>query len=130
LKKHLKRCTGKSNMSSGKYKISEILKTLKIDYTYNGSYNLLKSFNNGYLRFDFIIYLNNKIFMIEYDGRQHFEAIDYFGGHENFLIQQRNDEIKNNYCLDNKIPILRIPYTKFDDINITLICHFLLENSI
>lgn len=49
--------------------------------------------------------------VIEYDGRQHFQGYDYFGGEEAYKIRHRHDLIKNKYCEDNNINLLRIPYT-------------------
>jgi len=47
---------------------------------------------------------------IEYDGIQHFEPIEYFGGEEGFKSLQERDLIKTNYCKDNNIQLIRIPY--------------------
>lgn len=62
------------------------------------------------LPFDFYLPAYNLI--IEYDGRQHFSGSDdYFGGEKAFQIRHKHDLIKNNYCEDNGINLLRIPYT-------------------
>lgn len=60
------------------------------------------------LPFDF--YLPEYNTCIEFDGIQHFEPIEYFGGEKNFIYIQRCDRIKNNFCLDNNINLLRIKY--------------------
>lgn len=60
------------------------------------------------LRFDFYIPNINQI--IEIDGLQHSQVIDYFGGKEGYEDRIRKDNIKNNYCRDNNIKIIRIPY--------------------
>ena len=60
------------------------------------------------LLFDFYLFDYN--LCIEYDGKQHFEPIKYFGGIEEFEKNKIRDEIKNQYCLDNNINLLRIPY--------------------
>ena len=57
----------------------------------------------------FDIYVNDT-FLIEIDGQQHFEPIEHFGGAKNCLQQQKRDIIKNQYCMDKKIPLLRISY--------------------
>lgn len=62
------------------------------------------------LPFDF--YLPTFNIAIEYQGKQHYEPIEYFGGQEKFEIQQKHDAIKNEYCKRNGIPLLRIPYDK------------------
>jgi very-short-patch-repair endonuclease len=67
------------------------------------------------LKFDF--YLPNYNLCIEYDGRQHFEPIDFFGGEKNFEIIKKRDKIKNEYCLNNNIHLIRIPYNEYKNIN-------------
>ena len=71
------------------------------------------------LRFDFYIPKHN--ICIEYDGIQHFEPIDFAGkgeewAKEQFKEQQIKDNIKTQYCLDNDIKLIRIPYWEFDNI--------------
>ena len=47
--------------------------------------------------------------------------MDTLGGwltKERVLIQQKNDELKNQYCMSNNIPLIRI--TSFDMIEPTL----------
>lgn len=48
---------------------------------------------------------------IEYDGKQHYEPIEYFGGIKKFKVQQKNDRAKNKYCKEHNIKLVRIPYT-------------------
>lgn len=93
---------------------SKIIQILTIN---NIPFEQQKSFENckdiRVLPFDF--YVNNK-YIIEYDGVQHFESRAYFGGEEEFKITQEHDEIKNKYCKNNNIPLIRIPYTHLDDL--------------
>lgn len=64
------------------------------------------------LHFDFAILDNDQVLgLIEYDGKQHFEPIEFFGGQPAFIQTQKRDEIKNIYCRKNNIPLLRLPYT-------------------
>lgn len=65
------------------------------------------------LPFDF--YLPDLHKCIEYDGKQHYKSIDYFGGQEGFETQKYHDQIKDTYCGLRNIPLLRIRY---DDNNI------------
>lgn len=67
------------------------------------------------LPFDF--YLPKYNCCIEYDGEQHYRAVGWYGGKENFKVTQLRDNIKNEYCKKNNIPLLRIKYNKIDDIN-------------
>lgn len=71
------------------------------------------------LRFDF--YLKDYNLVIEYDGEQHYYPINF--GHwdettlnERFVQIQRYDQLKNNYCKEHKINLLRIPYWENNNI--------------
>lgn len=54
------------------------------------------------------------------DGKQHFEVNDYFGGIKGFIDLKINDTIKNKYCQDNNIKLLRISYKDFNKIEDTI----------
>lgn len=69
--------------------------------------------NDRCIPFDF--YLPTYNTLIEYDGEQHFRPVDFWGGEEAFKYRQQNDEIKNKYCKENNITLLRLPYTLTDD---------------
>jgi len=74
------------------------------------------------LPFDFAILddTNNLISLIEYDGSIHFKYSTNKNStfnYENFLRIVAHDNIKNKYCYDNNIPLLRIKYTEFKNIS-------------
>lgn len=80
--------------------------------------------NNKNYYFDFAIIQNNSpLCFIEYDGILHFKQDTHHGwnNEENWKKTQQNDIIKNNYCKDNNIPLLRIPYYNFNLITINYI---------
>jgi hypothetical protein len=81
----------------------------KVRFIHNNSYEYSKT-----------IYTGNKnkliITCIEYDGKQHFESIEYFGSEESLKKKKIKDFIKDNFCLKNKINLIRIPYYDFDKI--------------
>lgn len=62
------------------------------------------------LPFDF--YLPEHNTCIEYNGIQHYKPVDKFGGEESFIIQQKCDKIKKDFCCINSINLIII---KFDD---------------
>jgi hypothetical protein len=64
------------------------------------------------LKFDF--WLPEYDIFIEFDGRQHREPVEQFGGEAGFLDIQRRDAIKNYFCECNKLELLRIPDYYFD----------------
>ena len=70
--------------------------------------------NINRLRFDF--YLPQHNVCVEFDGEQHFKPIDWFGGETQLKYIQHNDNIKNTYCYDCGIHLIRIPYTEYENI--------------
>jgi len=106
---HITSC-GCALQSSGERFITNILEELNAEFDTQYSFSDCRSVN--VLRFDFAVFNNsNLLYLIEYDGKQHFEPIDLFGGIEGFKDRQKRDAIKNNYCEKYNIPLLRIPYT-------------------
>ena len=70
------------------------------------------------LKFDF--YLPDYNYCIEFDGKQHFEVVDFSSKNpkqakEDFRLTQIRDKIKNDYCKNNNIGLIRIPYWDFDN---------------
>ena len=61
------------------------------------------------LHLDF--YLPSFNLAIEYDGKQHYVPVDYFGGEEGFKKIQDRDRKKDKYCKERGIKLIRIPYT-------------------
>lgn len=49
--------------------------------------------------------------LIEYNGKQHYEAIEYFGGDEKFARQQLHDKLKRSYAIQHQMKLVSIPYT-------------------
>ena len=45
-----------------------------------------------------------------WQGIQHYEPVDRFGGEEGFKIQVKNDNFKRKFCEENKIKLIEIPY--------------------
>lgn len=60
------------------------------------------------LPFDFYLPAYNAY--IEYDGIQHFIPIDFFGGEKEFQKRKENDSIKNLFCKEHGLVLLRIKY--------------------
>lgn len=106
--------------SKGEYKINHILQENQIMFIQQYTFNDLKSENNIKYKFDFAIFENNQLsYLIEYDGEQHFNKNFQFNNNEeNFEIIQKRDKIKNNYCKQHNIPLIRIPYTQYNNLTI------------
>lgn len=68
------------------------------------------------LRFDFYVPALN--LCIEVDGEQHFKPVSFNGdknaANENYMNQKKRDEIKNIFCEEHKIKLLRIPFYLFE----------------
>lgn len=86
----------------------------------------LKGRNNACLRFDF--YLPEYNLCIEFNGQQHYEPVVFRHNksiskeeklkqaQEKFKRGQENDEKKIQYCKQNNIELLIIPYYEKEDI--------------
>ena len=57
------------------------------------------------------------VYLIEYQGKQHFSSIDFWGGEEKFLERKNYDKMKEEYCNNNNIPLIIL--TKPEEINKT-----------
>lgn len=101
-----------NHSSKGEDKIRKYLKSTNIDFIEQYKFKNCKNVNP--LPFDF--YVPSLNLTIEYDGEQHYKPVDFFGGEEGFLYRQQNDKIKTQYCKDNNIKLIRIPYTEFNNI--------------
>lgn len=84
----------------------DFLKKIKLNFKVEKKFSKCK--NKKSLPFD--VYLSDKNKIIELDGVQHFRGIDVWGGDNQLAINRKHDEIKDNFCLENNIPLLRIPY--------------------
>lgn len=60
------------------------------------------------LVFDFFLPVHN--ILIEFDGEQHDRPIKIWGGNKAFALQKKRDSIKNEYCINKKIKLIRIKY--------------------
>ena len=108
-------CLGKS---FGEKKIEQILIENNISFIKQKTFENCKDVN--VLPFDF--WVNNQ-YCIEFDGYQHFHPVEHFGGEAYLQYTQTHDIIKNNYCRNNNIPLIRIPYYHlnkicFDDLKL------------
>jgi len=98
------------NITTGERKVSVALQNLNIKYEFQKIFD--DCIYNQKLKFDF--YLPDYSTCIEFDGIQHFESIEYFGGYENFIKRKERDKVKNDYCESNGIYLLRIPYFEYN----------------
>lgn len=96
--------------SKGNDRIDKFLKENNI--MFEREYRLKDCVNKKVLPFDF--YIPSINMCIEYQGLQHYESSDFFGGESKFKNRLENDKIKVKYCRKNKIKLLIIPYWNFN----------------
>lgn len=102
--------------SKGERRIKIYLEKNNIEYSYNKSYfNDLLGVGGLPLRPDFIL-PNHKIW-IEYDGEFHFKK---YYAEQNYENLKEHDKRKNEYAKKHGWKMIRIPYTKFDEIETIL----------
>lgn len=109
---HPIRSCGCLHRSLGEQTIEKLLITNSILYQ--------KEFQvKGIGRYDFVILQNCiPIRLIEFDGEQHYKNVANWDGLE---LQQKRDQIKNEYALSHNIPLVRIPYWERDNITLDMI---------
>ncbi len=103
------------NRSKGEFKIAQILTKNNISFEKEKQFkDCIYSKKNTKPRFDFFV---ENTYLIEYDGRQHFES-DEMGWNtlEQLKLTQQRDKFKNQYCKEHNIPLIRIPYTHYNDL--------------
>lgn len=100
--------------SRGEIKIHEILEEAGLNFVEEYSFAGLNSPSGRPLRFDFAVFDDdgNLDFLIEYQGKQHYEASSKFGGKKGLYQQQFNDNKKRRFCALHDIKLLEVPYTE------------------
>ena len=103
--------------SQGEKEIYNLLKLHSINFIKEYSFPDCKY--KSTLRFDFAIFdkNNNLVLLIEYDGEQHTnKKPNYYHKYIPYENCQKRDAVKNQYCKENNIPLLRISYENADRI--------------
>ena len=98
-----------------------ILSDLKIPFSIQTTYQL----ENRRISFDFEINKDGQKYIIEYNGIQHYQPCDYFGGEEIFKNQIERDNDLRQFCQNNNYKLLEIKYTESKDRIKELITSFL-----
>jgi len=105
--------------SRGEETIRLWLDNKNISYITQKTFDLCRNPQTNFLlRFDFYIpHLNS---CIEYDGQFHFKPVKFFGGDDSYKKQLFLDNVKNEFCKNNNINLIRISYIQFNDIETIL----------
>jgi len=104
--------------SKGERKIINYLEKNNIKYSIQKTFNNCLSQNGNKLKFDF--YLEEFNLCIEYNGEQHYSAIDFFGGEDKYNKLIFNDNSKILFCNNSNIQLLIIKYTDYNNIDTIL----------
>lgn len=86
--------------------IRMFLENFKINFIYEKHFKEL-----GHRSYDF--YLPDLNYAIECQGIQHFEPVPFFGGIPKFKKQIESDKIKEEYCKNNGIGLIRVTTREF-----------------
>lgn len=104
---------GCSKLSHGEMKIKSLLEEYNIPFEQEKSFpGCINPSTNRLLRFDFFV---NNQYLIEFDGKQHYEQSPNWEPLEDI---QRRDRIKDAWCKEHNITLIRIPYTRLNTLTI------------
>lgn len=113
-------CSNKRIDSNGNLKIAKWLSDENISFCREKRFYDCR--DSKPLPFDFLIEFESHILAIEFQGRQHYEPVDFFNKSNDFNRAEKfqkslhHDEIKRDYCAKNGIRLISIPYWEYDNI--------------
>ena len=107
--------------SKGEKKVKSSLIDLGYDVStqkrFKGCYGFKGKRYCDLLKFDtYVEKKNGKKVCVEFDGEQHFMSVGIFGGDITLEEQQKRDQLKNDYCKNNSVKLIRIHYLDFNRI--------------
>lgn len=105
-------CYNENKMSKGMKKIIDYLNCHNIDFILE--YRIDDCRSTYPLPFD--IYLTQQDILIEFDGQQHFMALEHWGGIDGLIERKIHDTMKNYYCQQNNLNLIRIAYYELNEI--------------
>ena len=115
---YITHCGCETVASKGEEKIKNILNASNIHFETQKTFTGCRFPDTSHLaRFDFFI--DNR-YIVEYDGIQHsvVQNNSKWNNKEKVEYTQSHDEIKNQWCKENNIPLIRIPYTHYDKLTL------------
>lgn len=102
-------CNSKKNEKLTFKYLKQLLPETKIYHQFK-----LKIQNKKFI-VDFKFNFNKKTYYLEYNGQQHYEPIDFFGGKKSFEKQQHRDQSLRIFCKKNNIILIEIDGRKYKD---------------
>lgn len=95
-------------ISKGEKRIIQLLESNNVNYVWQKA----EKINNSTLYFDFFI--PEKNIYIEFQGAQHYEIVEYWGGEEGLKKRQKNDAAKREWCDKNNYTLITISFRDYD----------------
>lgn len=97
--------------SSGELIIREFLELHNITYQEQVTIHGISGRHRDYVRIDFSVQINKKVIWIEYNGIQHYEYCEFFyKTRDEFFCQVTRDKNLKEYCKNNSIVFIELPY--------------------
>lgn len=117
---HTPKSCGCETRSKGAMIIEELLNKYNMPFIKEKTFdNCRFPDTNKPARFDYFV---NNCFLIEYDGEQHYEERDLNYFRDTLEDRQKKDKFKTQWCKNNNIILIRIPYYEIDKIkNMTIL---------
>lgn len=94
--------------------IAEMFPNNPVCYQYRADF-----LRHGKSQLSYDVFIPSLRLAFEYQGKQHFEPVDFFGGKDSFERQKQRDKQKLNLSIENHITLVYINY--WDDLNVHLI---------
>lgn len=106
--------------SVGEDKIKTLFDENNILYKREYTFSDLVSQSGGYLRYDFGVLdeTENLLYLIEYDGIQHFNQNCFGKDEQDFITLKEHDELKTNYAKEHNMPLIRINYQQLKTLSL------------
>ena len=96
------------NMPKTEKMIAKILNMFNIKYEIQKTFDDLKDIQ--LLSYDFFI--PSQSTLIEYQGQQHYQSVNLYGGEAQFEYQQKHDKMKADYAKEHGYNLIAVPYTE------------------
>lgn len=91
---------------------------LNESYFKQKTFDDLRGIGGGLMPYDFYVIMNQKEIVIECQGKQHYQAVDWFGGHSYFEKLKQHDRLKLDYAKKNNFDFIEVNYQLNDYTNI------------
>lgn len=92
--------------------LSQFLDEHNILYSTQKYYSDLFGIGGKHLSYDFCLHIDDIDILIECQGIQHYEPVDYFGGKSSFVVQVEHDKRKLEYAIAHDILLIVLDCSK------------------